>query len=324
MYLVCLLLTSTSLANETSQTVRGFVYDQATNSPIPGVKVLIVGSNPKKGTFTDDFGAFEITDVPIGRHDLSFSFLGYSTFIQREVRFDGGEETILEIYLTENTRELGEVVVTSDQRKVRNEGAIVSARSLSVEELSRIPGSLDDPARMARKFPGVAPSPYITTNEIAIRGNASRAVLWRLDDIDIYNPNHFGLVGGSGGSLTLFSQRLLSNTDFYSGAFPADFGNALGGVFDVRFRNGNTKKRQHSFQLNILGVDLATEGPLSKNGRSSYIANYRLSATSLVEQFLDLGFLPIYQDLSFKFHFCLLYTSPSPRDSSPSRMPSSA
>ena len=203
MYLVCLLLTSTSLANETSQTVRGFVYDQATNSPIPGVKVLIVGSNPKKGTFTDDFGAFEITDVPIGRHDLSFSFLGYSTFIQREVRFDGGEETILEIYLTENTRELGEVVVTSDQRKVRNEGAIVSARSLSVEELSRIPGSLDDPARMARKFPGVAPSPYITTNEIAIRGNASRAVLWRLDDIDIYNPNHFGLVGGSGGSLTL-------------------------------------------------------------------------------------------------------------------------
>lgn len=296
-------LTSFSSNSETTQTIRGFVYDKTTNAPIPGVKVLIVGSNPKQGAITDAIGAFEITGVSVGRHDISFSYIGYSTFIQKEVRFDGGEETTLEVFLVENTKELGEVIVTSDERKVRNEAALVSARSLAVDELSRVPVALDDPARVARRFPGVSPSPYITTNEIAIRGNAARGVLWRLDGIDIYNPNHFGQVGGSGGSLTLFSQRLLSGTDFYSGAFPADYGNALGGVFDVRFRNGNTHKRQHSFQLNLLGVDFATEGPLSKSGRASYIANYRLSATTLVEQFLSLGFLPIYQDLSFKFHF---------------------
>ncbi|MEM9987278.1 MAG: TonB-dependent receptor, partial [Bacteroidota bacterium] len=131
-------------------------------------------------------------------------------------------------------------------------------------------------------------------------------VLWRLEGVDIYNPNHFTQVGNPNGSITLFSQQLLTNTDFFSGAFPADYGNVLGGVFDARFRNGNTQKRQHALQLSLLGVDLATEGPFSKAKNSSYLVNYRYSTTGLVNNFLDLGLaIPTYQDLSFKLHFQL-------------------
>ncbi|MEL7341870.1 MAG: TonB-dependent receptor, partial [Bacteroidota bacterium] len=143
----------------------------------------------------------------------------------------------------------------------------------------------------------------VLVNELSVRGNGARAVIWRLEGIDIYNPNHFGLLGGSGGSITLFSQQLLTNTDFFSGAFPADYGNALGAVFDARFRNGNTQKRSHTIQLGFLGIDLATEGPLSANGNSSYLINYRFSTTGLLDRFLELGAIPTFQDISFKLHF---------------------
>ena len=302
--LICFIVFQTfAWSQEISQTLRGIVQDESTKLPIPGVKVLIKNTEPTMGAITNENGVFVIENVPVGRQTVSFSYLGYSTLLLEEIYIKGGEEKLVDVYLQETSNKLEKVEVTANRRKVRNESAIVSAWSLGVDELSRIPVVLDDPARMARKLPGVTPSPYITFNEIAVRGNATRAVLWRLDDIDIYNPNHFGTIGGSGGSITIFSQRLLSNTDFYTGSFPADYGNALGGIFDVHFRNGNSYKRQHSFQLNILGVDFATEGPFSKNGRSSYILNYRLSTTSLAEKFLNLGFLPVYQDLSFKLNF---------------------
>ncbi|MEM1218750.1 MAG: TonB-dependent receptor [Bacteroidota bacterium] len=303
LFIVTLLGLAPVMANPSNQTVRGVVYDKDTKIPLIGATVVVLDTEPVLGGVTDENGVFTITNVPIGRQDISVSYIGYDTYIQREVLVKGGEELLLEFYLTESAYELGEVVVTSNDREVMNEAAVVSARSLQVEELTRIPGGIDDPARLVRKFPGVSPSPVLTSNEINIRGNASRTVLWRLDDIDIYNPNHFGVIGGSGGGLTIFSQRLLTNTDFYSGAFPADYGNAIGGIFDVRFRNGNTKSRQHSIQLSVLGIDFATEGPFSKQGNASYIANYRFSSTGLVEPFLNLGSLPVFQDLSFKLHF---------------------
>jgi len=207
--------------------------------------------------------------------------------------------------MKEKPLEEAAVVIRSDQRQVVNEAAMVSARSFTVEELRRIPGSVDDPARMAVKFPGISPNSNVLTNDLNVRGNPARAVRWRLEGVDIYNPNHFGLLGGSGGSITLFSQHMLTNTDFFSAAFPADYGNALGAVFDVRFRNGNTQRREHSIQLGFLGIDIATEGPFSKKGRSSYLVNYRYSTTGILNQFIEIGAIPTFQDLSFKLHFDL-------------------
>jgi len=288
-----------------SQTVRGVIFDQATRQPLAGALVQIMDIKPTLGAISDSTGSFFMTKVPVGRYQLRISYIGYKTLLRGSVLVNTGQETVLEIGMDAQAIDGDMVVIEADQRKVTNEAAMVSARSFSAEELRRIPGGIDDPSRTAVKFPGVTPTGFALSNELNVRGNTSRAVIWRLEGIDIYNPNHFATLGGTGGSVTLFSQQLLTNTDFFSGAFPADYGNALGGVFDARFKNGNTQKRQHSVQLSFLGVDLATEGPFSSSGKSSYLANYRYSTTGIVGQFLTVGAIPTFQDFSFKLHFQL-------------------
>lgn len=303
--LLILLFPFSIMCQVSSQTLRGTVLDKSSQLPLIGANVTILESDPLIGTITDINGEYVIENVPLGRYDISASFVGYATVVNNAVVISSAENTVLDIELSVNSNLLEEMVITSNTRAVTNEAAIVSAKSFQAEELVRIPGGIDDPARMIRKFPGVTPNGDALQNKINIRGNAPRAIRWRLDDMDIYNPNHFGFLGRSGGAVTIFSQRLLTNTDFYSGAFPADYGNTIGGVFDLRFRNGSFRKRQHSVQLSILGLDIATEGPFTSEGNSSYIANYRLSTTRFVEPFLQIGGIPLYQDLSFKLHFKL-------------------
>lgn len=298
--LICFIILIHHYAHGQGFTLRGEVLDAGTQHPLIGATIKVLGTTPLKGGSTDVNGRFEIRDIPVGRYDIEVSYVGYNPRIQNGVVITSGQATSLRVGLTENRFELAEVTVTSSERTVLNESALLSARSFQVEELGRIPGGLDDPARMARKFAGVVPNGSAGANDIRIRGNGSRAVLWRIEGIDVYNPNHFSLPGGTAGTISILSQRLLSNTDLYSGSFPADYGNALGGVFDIRFRNGNTDKRAHSIQVGLLGIDLATEGPIGKSGNTSYLANYRYSTTGLVANFINIGVAPIFQDLSFK------------------------
>ncbi|MEM7374217.1 MAG: TonB-dependent receptor [Bacteroidota bacterium] len=292
--------------NGVNQTLRGIIFDQSTHQGLEGASVQILHTNPVLGGISDQTGSFVIEGVPVGRYEIQISYIGYKTQRKSSILLSSGQETVLEIGLVEQVVQGDVVLIESDQRKVTNEAALVSARSFSVEELRRIPGGIDDPARMAVKFPGISPNPDALSNELNVRGNSSRSVIWRLEGVDIYNPNHFARVGGTGGSVTLFSQQLLTNTDFFSGAFPADYGNSLGAVFDARFRNGNTQKRQHAFQLSFLGLDASTEGPISSSGNNSYLVNYRYSTTGIIKEFVDVGIaIPTYQDLSFKLHFQL-------------------
>jgi hypothetical protein len=180
--------------------------------------------------------------------------------------------------------------------------AQISARGLSIEESHRYAGGIGDPARLVSSFAGVA-STGEGNNDIIVRGNNPRFVQWRLEGIEVPNPNHFGQEGLSGGPISALNSQVLANSSFYTGAFPAQFGNVLSSVFDVKFRNGNSDKREHSFSVGILGIDFTTEGPISKESNSSYLVNYRYSTLSLLDQLgvVDFGGVPEYQDLSFKF-----------------------
>ena len=219
----------------------------------------------------------------------------------------------MNLELTESTEVLSEVVVSAagqlDKTKPLNEFATVSARTFSVEETSRYAFSAFDPARMAQAYAGVATGGgEDILNEIVIRGNSPRGVLWRLEGIEIPNPNHFGSLGNSGGGISMLSSSTLSNSDFYTGAFPAEFGNALSGVFDLNMRNGNNEQREYSVMFGALGLEAALEGPFSSRQKKqvgSYLVNYRYSTFALIN---NLGiaptgdFLPAYQDVSFKFN----------------------
>ncbi|MDR1200171.1 MAG: carboxypeptidase-like regulatory domain-containing protein, partial [Tannerellaceae bacterium] len=283
----------------------GVVTDEASGQSLPYVTVLL--DNTQTGTTTDENGAFILSNVPIGRHTLYISYMGFETVIIKEILVGSAKEVFLEIQLKENTHQLDEVVIRPriNKEEPLNKMALSGARMLSVEEARRYAGGMDDPGRLASSFAGVSPS--VGDNGISIHGNAPHLLQWRLEDVEIPNPNHFADISVLGGGiLSSLSSNILANSDFFTGAFPAEYSNAVSGVFDMKMRNGNNQKYEHTFQAGILGIDFASEGPISKKHNSSYLFNYRYSTTSLLDKLgspLEEGSIIDYQDLNFKLNF---------------------
>lgn len=307
LYLFLLLsLNISAQSKQPVQTIRGVVVDKASMAPLSYISIGLLDM-PEVGTSTDENGKFVLTNIPVGRHDIRVTSVGYESVTIREIMVTSAKETYLEIQLKESIQELGEVVITNTTNKdlAQNKMALSGARMLSVEEARRYAGGMDDPARLASSFAGVSPS--VGNNGISIHGNAPHLLQWRMEDVEIPNPNHFADISVLGGGvLSSLSSNILGNSDFFTGAFPAEYGNAVSGVFDMKMRNGNNQKYEHTFQAGILGIDFASEGPLSKKHNASYIINYRYSTTSLLSKLggeVEEGSKINYQDLNFKLNF---------------------
>ncbi|WP_291529277.1 TonB-dependent receptor [Bacteroides sp. UBA939] len=297
----------TEVAAQSCGTIRGVVVDAASGQTLPYVNVVVLNSNPFVGVTTGEQGTFNLPSLPIGRYNIQASFVGYEPATIREVMVSSAKEVILEISMKESLTELKEVVVRPKTNKEAplNPMALAGARMLSVEEASRYAGGLDDPARLVASFAGAAGD--VTSNSIAIRGNSPQSLQWRLEGVEIPNPSHYPEIGGVGGGiLTAFSSQVLGNSDFFAGAFPAEYGNALSGVFDMMLRNGNNQQYEHTAQLGTLGVEFASEGPFKKGGRASYLFNYRYSTMALAGDIVGGSLKEVsgmrYQDLSFKIN----------------------
>jgi len=288
-----------------TQTIRGRVVDKQTHAPLPGATVVLAESQPTRGTATDIDGWFTLREVPVGRVDLNISYIGYESRRERNLLVSSGKELVIRIELEENVQELGEVVIQAGRKdQPRNDMAKVSARSFTIEETEKYAGSWGDPSRMAQNYAGVV-SAGDQRNDIIIRGNPPTGLLWRLEGINIPNPNHFGALGATGGPVSMLNNNLLTNSDFFTGAFPAEYGNALSGVFDLQMRNGNNQETEYTGQVGFNGFELGMEGPFTDSSRASYLANYRYSTLSIVDKLglnLGVGAIPEYQDLSFKLH----------------------
>ncbi len=287
------------------QAVRGTVTDAATQQPLSYATVVLLGGAQPVGAGSDSAGNFVINGVAPGRYDLQVSMTGYETYIIKELTVSSAREVVLSVALRESAYNLKEVTVRAGVNKEQpiNRMATVSARMLSVEEASRYAGGFDDPARLASAFAGV--SSNVGSNGIVVRGNAPKSLQWKMEGVEIPNPNHFAdLASFGGGGLTALSSQMLANSDFFTGAFPAEYSNALSGVFDIFMRTGNTQKREHTFQLGAIGIDASSEGPFVKGGKSSYLFNYRYSTLALLAPVLpDNAGGVRYQDLSFKLNF---------------------
>ncbi len=290
-----------------TQTIRGTVLDKDSKMPLIGANVVVVDVSPIIGAATDAYGRFTIHNVPIGRHTFQVSFIGYKTQTLSNIEVTAGKEVILNIELQESIL-IDEVVIEAkqDKDKTINRMASVSARTFSVDETMRYAGSLNDVARMAQNFAGVQGS-NDSRNDIVIRGNSPSGVLFRVEDVDIPNPNHFALNGTTGGPVSILNNNVLANSDFMTGAFPAEYGNAIAGVFDLKLRSGNNQKHEHLGQLGFNGLEFMAEGPISKKKYSSYILDYRYSTLKLF-QLMGLNFgtgtaIPEYSDAFFKLDF---------------------
>lgn len=299
-----IILCGSLFSQKITQTVKGVVLDKQTQSPLPGVVVQVINSDPPLGVSTNEKGEFKIQAVPIGRWQLKFYVLGYKEkFIT--IILNAGKESISTIELEESIVQGEEVVITAEQDKTitNNKMNTVSSRLFSAEEAARYAGSRNDPARMAANFAGVSGA-NDSRNDIIIRGNSPLGILWRLNGLDIPNPNHFGNAGSTGGPISILNNNTLDNSDFMSGAFAADYGNATAGVFDLRMRKGNNEKFEFLSQVGFNGFEVAAEGPLSKNKNSSFLIDYRYSTLSVFKALnIDFGTgdaVPQYQDLTFK------------------------
>jgi hypothetical protein len=288
------------------QNVKGKVSDKETGQSIPGVIVKLKGDTTGKySSVTDVNGFFKLQQVPVGRQSFEFSFIGYKSTQVNDVIIVSGKESFLNVDIEESIKELNEVVVSADDKEDINKVSSVSSKTFSIEETERYAGSRQDPARMASNFAGVQGT-NDSRNDIVIRGNSPSGLLWRLEEIDIPNPNHFNVAGSAGGPVSVINNKYLTNSEFFTGAFPANYGNALGGVFDLKMRNGNTEKHERTFQLGFMGTELGLEGPINKAKGSSYMINYRYSTLDLFSAMhipIGTGAVPRYQDMGFRFNF---------------------
>lgn len=303
-WLLLLLFQAYDSCAQLTQTVRGTVYDKLSQQPLPGVIVMLIQHTPVLAIATDADGVYRLEKVPLGRQQLLFKTVGYKEKVVTVVVY-GGKESIINVDLEENALQAEEVVVIAEQDKTKTNNRMnsVSARLFSSEEAARYAGSNSDPARMAANFAGVSGA-NDSRNDIIIRGNSPLGVLWRLNGIDIPNPNHFGNSGSTGGPVSILNNNTLDNSDFLTGAFPADYGNATAGVFDLRMRKGNDEKFEFLGQVGFNGFELGAEGPLMRRKNSSFLMNYRYSTLSVFKALhIDFGTgdaVPQYQDLTFK------------------------
>lgn len=300
--------TATGYAQNLSQTIRGTVTDKETKMPLPGANIIIVDSDPIKGATTDIKGKFRLENIAVGRHSLKISFLGYDDIILKNIEVSSAHELVLNIELSEKVYTSREVVISGKNEKQNNinEMSVISTRQFTVEESNQYAGAWGDISRMASNFAGVSVASD-ERNDIVVRGNSPMGILWRVDGIEMPNPNHFADVASSGGGISMINNNLLDNSDFLSGAFAPEYGNATSAVFDLKLRNGNNEKREYLAQIGARGIQLGTEGPFVKGKQASYLAYYNYSTVALLSligiKIIDA--VPNFQDLSFKFHFPL-------------------
>ena len=303
-----LIMLAGTVEAQLTQTIRGRVIDMESKFPLIGVNVVVLNSDPLIGAVTDEDGYYRLEKVPIGRHDIKFSYIGYNDVLLTNIIVNSGKEVILNVSMEEKALKLEEVVIVGRKSgEAINEMAMVSAREFSVEETEKYAGSRGDPARMAKSYAGVLSSDD-SRNDIVIRGNTPLGVLWRLEGINIPNPNHFAIPGTGGGPVTILNNKFLSNSDFFTGAFPAEYANGIAGVFDLKMRNGNNEKYEGSAQFGFLGTELALEGPINKSKKSSFLMMYRYSTVAIFDKLgINIGTdsKPNYQDMAFRFNFPL-------------------
>ncbi|MBL7805934.1 MAG: TonB-dependent receptor [Saprospiraceae bacterium] len=289
--------------------IRGAVLDQQSEMPLVGATVQLVqpeGQTPI-GAMTDANGVFVLKNVPVGRQAIRVSYLGYEPLTVPNILLTVGKEAQLDLRMQESLSTLGEVVVTAavDKDRPVNELATISARQFNTEEVQRFSGGSNDVSRLVTNFAGVAAA-NDSRNDIVIRGNSPVGVLWRIEGVPVPSPNHFATLGTTGGPVSALNPNMIRNSDFLTSAFPAEYGNATAGVFDIGFRQGNQERFEFTAQLAAFsGLEAMAEGPIN-NRQGTFVVSYRHSFVEVADAAgINVGTTatPRYKDLTFNIDF---------------------
>lgn len=291
----------TSLSH--SETIRGTVFDVKSHLPLPFARISIVGTG--KGAVANADGEYR-TNVKVGHYTIKAGANGYVSSTQ-EVTVSSAHQSVIDFELKEIVYQGDTVVVVgSNALDPVNKNASVSVTPFSIQDVNRYAAAFQDPSRMAENFAGVF-GRGTTNNYITVRGGSPIELLWRLDGIDIPNPNHFGKNGSTGGLVSAINSDMLGNSDFYTGAFPSMYGGKMSAVFDLHTRDGNSEKYEGTAQLSLAGTELMLEGGIPVTDGSSFLLGYRYSTIKLIQDagLLNFSTIPNFSDAMGKLHFKL-------------------
>jgi len=297
-------ITTIAFGQDLTQTVRGTIIDTDSQLPLIGAGLMIPGTDPLVGTVTNLKGEFRFENLPLGRITLQLSYLGYESKTIPNIVINSGKEIVLNLSMRESVIKMDEVVIKAYKNKGEaiNDMTLISARSISAEETNRYAGSgFNDPSRIVSNFAGIT-NTQDGSNDIIVRGNSPKYVQWRLEGVEITNPNHFADQNSIGGGLSALNNNLLATSDFSTGAFSPEYGDVLSGIYDVKLRAGNNEKFESTFGFGLIGTDFTVEGPFKKGYGGSFLINYRYSVASIIT---GLGLVDFdgtfkFQDATFK------------------------
>jgi len=279
--------------------LKGKVFDATSNEPLPFVNVVVTGTTI--GVVSDNQGSFTISGLKPGYVSITASFIGFETTVSPDVLISNAKTAYLEIALPQSTKQIDEVVVKTQLFR-KTEESPLSMKSIGLAEIETNPGSNRDISKVIQSFPGVGAS-TISRNDIIIRGGGPSESRFFLDGVEIPYLNHFSTQGASGGSNGIINADFISGVAFYSGAFPANRGNALSGVFDFTQKNGNRDKLKFRGSVGASDMSLTFDGPLGE--KSDFIFSVRRSYLQFLFSALALPFLPTYNDYQLKYRFKL-------------------
>lgn len=292
--LVIAFLLLSTITNAQTGIIKGQVKNISNNEPIPFANIGLSGTN--KGVVADIDGNFMINELNPGYYNIQVSSVGFKTKLITEQLVTNAQPTIIVAELEEESAQLKEVEITTSGF-TKTEESPISLRTLSISEIERNPGSNRDISNVIRSLPGVASTPAFR-NDIIIRGGAPNENRFYLDGVEVPNINHFSTQGSSGGPVGLINVNFIREVDYYSGAFPANRGNALSSVFEFKQKDGRNDKLGFSITSGATDFGLTAEGPLGKN--TTFIASARRSYLQFLFKAIGLPFLPIYNDFQFK------------------------
>lgn len=299
---VLFLICCQSVFAQQRQQVAGRVEDFITRSGLVGASVILLQDTVQTGTTSDASGAFVFNNIFPGRYILKVSYTGYES-TQDEILVISARRTEVSVQLREFQNTLDEVEIVSSRAQSYEPGE----HSITNEKALRLPANFFDPVRAVTSYPGVMTA-NDQNNTIVIRGNSPAGLLWKINGLDVVNPNHLSNAGTFsdkpvtfGGGVNIISSQLMERTDFYTGAQPVRYGNALSGVIDMKLRGGDTTDYKYTAQASLIGIDLAAEGPIGKKKNTSFLVNYRYSTVGLLSMMgVKFGDEDIsFQDLTF-------------------------
>jgi hypothetical protein len=291
---ILVLMSKLSAQSGNNGSIQGRIFNESTNEPVPFASLIIWGTNI--GSVSDLDGNFLFTGVKPGYIRIAASSVGFENYLSEEFLVTNAKKSFIEIPVKERKVKLDEVVVKASPFRKKEESP-VSLRRIGIEQIEKNPGGNRDISKVIQSFPGVASTPAFR-NDVIVRGGGPSENTFYLDGVEIPNLNHFATQGASGGPVGIINIDFIREVNFYSGAFPANTGNALSSVLDMKQIDGNKEKLIFKGSVGASDLALTLNGPISE--KTTFIASARRSYLQFLFSVLELPFLPTYNDFQFK------------------------